>query len=404
MRLLVVLRGLPGVGKSTFINQHDLANYVISPDEYRVRLGALVLNECGQYYLSNKLDKQVWEAVMLDIENRMKELQTTFVDATHTKESYFNQYKKLCDKHRYRMVIIEFNKDIETVKRQNANRSPAWKRVPEDVIDRMAQQMENPLSEKFQKMVCSPEQFWELYQFPIINDLNKYKEVVVIGDIHGCHTALIKGLKRAEAINNDLTLMDDKFYIFLGDYIDRGIENEDVINFIYSIKDRDNVKLLEGNHESHIQKLNREHGWDEPQFHIPCAKETVRTVMGLTADGKKRLSSIANKLGLVYVFEFDGRKYQCTHAPMPALVNNIAFSGKMLLRGVGLNPYPMGQTTDENFSKYAQTLENGELYSIHGHANVDVENIDIHNTSNTFNLCDEVEHGGNLRILVLKKE
>ena len=38
-------------------------------------------------------------------------------------------------------------------------------------------------------------------------------------------------------------------YIFVGDYIDRGVENAEVVNFLLSIMNRKNVLMLEGNHE-----------------------------------------------------------------------------------------------------------------------------------------------------------
>ena len=38
-------------------------------------------------------------------------------------------------------------------------------------------------------------------------------------------------------------------------------------------------------------------------------------------------------------------------------------------------------------------------YFIHGHAHPNPEQIPIHNTEYTFNLCDDVEYGKNLRIL-----
>lgn len=53
-------------------------------------------------------------------------------------------------------------------------------------------------------------------------NLSKYKKIHHIGDLQGCYSVLKEYIK---------TIKEDEFYIFLGDYINRGIENGKVINF-----------------------------------------------------------------------------------------------------------------------------------------------------------------------------
>ena len=71
--------------------------------------------------------------------------------------------------------------------------------------------------------------------------MSKYEKIVHIGDIHGCYTALMEYFKNG--------LNDNYMYIFIGDYIDRGIENVEVVKFLIEISKKPNVLLLEGNHE-----------------------------------------------------------------------------------------------------------------------------------------------------------
>lgn len=82
-----------------------------------------------------------------------------------------------------------------------------------------------------------------------IVNLNKYDEVVRIGDIQGCLT----NLKMAFPNGID----KNKFYIFLGDYIDRGPDSLGVLewlkeNCFINNKLKENVVLLIGNHERHL--------------------------------------------------------------------------------------------------------------------------------------------------------
>lgn len=67
-----------------------------------------------------------------------------------------------------------------------------------------------------------------------------------IGDIHGCNTAL------QEYLAAEGGMKDDELYIFVGDYIDRGLQNAEVVKFLLSVMDRKNVLLLEGNHEKNL--------------------------------------------------------------------------------------------------------------------------------------------------------
>lgn len=80
-------------------------------------------------------------------------------------------------------------------------------------------------------------------------DLSEYRTIHHIGDIHGCNTVLQKYLSE----NGDIR--DDEFYIFCGDYIDRGIENVEVLKYLISIMNRNNVLLLEGNHENGFKSM-----------------------------------------------------------------------------------------------------------------------------------------------------
>ncbi len=74
------------------------------------------------------------------------------------------------------------------------------------------------------------------------------KRILVLGDIHGNLTHLIKALDLAGFEPGD-TL------IFLGDYINRGNESREVLNWLLEIKKTGEHVFLRGNHEDMILKL-----------------------------------------------------------------------------------------------------------------------------------------------------
>lgn len=69
-------------------------------------------------------------------------------------------------------------------------------------------------------------------------------QVFIVGDIHGCSQEL-------EALVASLPLRDEDRLIFLGDYIDRGLESQEVVEFLLRVKAeaRYQVTFLKGNHE-----------------------------------------------------------------------------------------------------------------------------------------------------------
>uniref|UniRef100_A0A0K0F9K4 Serine/threonine-protein phosphatase n=1 Tax=Strongyloides venezuelensis TaxID=75913 RepID=A0A0K0F9K4_STRVS len=80
--------------------------------------------------------------------------------------------------------------------------------------------------------------------------------VIVCGDIHGQFNDLLLIFRR-------FGVPGDTTYLFLGDYIDRGNNSMEVINFLFLLKlhKPNNIHLLRGNHE--LQHINKVYGFYE---------------------------------------------------------------------------------------------------------------------------------------------
>ena len=144
------------------------------------------------------------------------------IDATNSKTQEINRYKDMAKTYRYRMYCVDMTGvPMEECKRRT-KLMPIYKQfIPAGVT------------------VIQPDELDKIWYKP--SDFSHYKRIHHIGDIHGCYTVLKEYLKDG--------FKDDELYIFCGDYIDRGIENVEVINFLYENMNRPNVILLEGNHE-----------------------------------------------------------------------------------------------------------------------------------------------------------
>jgi len=72
--------------------------------------------------------------------------------------------------------------------------------------------------------------------------LSKEKKYVAIGDIHGC-------AKTLEALLKHLEIYNDRVFVFVGDYIDRGPDSKSVVDQLIQFSEEHQCVMLQGNHE-----------------------------------------------------------------------------------------------------------------------------------------------------------
>jgi len=134
MKKLIILIGTPGSGKSTWIKEHNLELYTVCPDELRILFSSVEKQTDGEYRISQKHDRIVWDTFYTILTYRLSIGVTTVIDATSSRTKDLNDYKRFADAHGYEMIIIDFTEvPLETCLAQNKMR-PAYKYVPEDVI------------------------------------------------------------------------------------------------------------------------------------------------------------------------------------------------------------------------------------------------------------------------------
>ena len=72
MRILLLMRGVPGSGKSTFIKEQGLEPYTLSADALRLLYASPMLDNAGRWCISPHFDKQMWPFLLQTLEERMK--------------------------------------------------------------------------------------------------------------------------------------------------------------------------------------------------------------------------------------------------------------------------------------------------------------------------------------------
>lgn len=376
MRILLLLRGSAGCGKSTWIEQNGLKPYTLSADNIRLLCQSPIMQVDGTEAISQSNDNVTWKTLFNLLEVRMQKGEFTVIDATNSKTSEMNRYKEMCNTYRYRIYCADFtNIPIEEVKRRNANREPL-KRVPDEVIDKMYSRFATQKIPSGIKVI-KPNDLDSIWMKKI--DLSQYAKIHHIGDIHGCNTALQKYL------SDNGGLKDDEFYIFTGDYIDRGIENVDVITFLISIKDRKNVLMLEGNHERWLWLYANDCVGKSKEFEL-----ITRPALDEARVNKKDIRQLYRRFGQCAYYQYGNKMFLVTHAGLSTIPENLSFvATDQMISGVG---------NYNDFEKIADTFlrttpEN--VYQVHGHRNT--KNLPIKVNDRVYNLEGRVEFGGELR-------
>lgn len=383
MRVLLLLRGSAGCGKSTWIEQNGLKPYTLSADDIRLLCQSPLMQVDGTVGISQANDNVTWKTLFTLLEVRMQKGEFTVIDATNSKSSEMNRYKEICNTYRYRIYCVDFTDiPIDEVKRRNANREPL-KRVPDEVIDKMYSRF------KTQKIpsgikVIKPDELDTIWMKMF--DLSEYKKIHHIGDIHGCNTVLQKYLADNGGIK------DDEMYIFTGDYVDRGIENAEVIKFLISISDRKNVLMLEGNHERWLWLYANDCTGQSKEFEL-----ITRPALDEARIDKKDIRQLYRKLGQCAYYKYGDNIYLVTHAGLSTMPDNLSYvATEQMIKGVG---------NYNDFEKIAETFINttpDNVYQIHGHRNTKALPVKVNDR--VYNLEGRVEFGGCLRCVQVDKD
>jgi predicted kinase len=137
MRILLLMRGSAGCGKSTWITQNNLEQYTLCPDKIRLMYQSPTLMVDGKIGIAQNNDRTVWKTLFDILEARMERGEFTVIDATNSKTSEINRYKQMCTTYRFRLICVDFTYiPIEQVKTQNKMR-PEYKHVPDIAIENM---------------------------------------------------------------------------------------------------------------------------------------------------------------------------------------------------------------------------------------------------------------------------
>ena len=356
-----------------------LEEYTLCADTIRMLAESpIMVADKTHRVISQANDNYVWELLYELLEKRMQRGEFVIVDATHSRSSDFSRYNKLCERYRYRKYYVDFSDvPIEVCKERNQMRE-AYKIVPDKAIEKIYARLKTQGKTSGYTEV-SKDNFLEEIDVNVF-DMDRYNKIHVFGDIHGCFEPLKKYFE-------DYPYSESEMYIFTGDYLDRGIQNKEVLEFLIEMSKKPNVLLLEGNHE----KWLKYYAFDEVE-NIKSRTFRKRTMPEILDIDTSELRNLYRRIGQIAYIEYDDNRYLICHGGVPYMpMFPVLIATDQYVNGVG----DYNDNIDEIYAKNGMS----DVIQIHGHRNTyDMESC----YGMSYNLEGKIEFGGNLRALQLE--
>lgn len=401
MNKLILMIGAPGSGKSTFINKLGLQHHSLSMDAIRECISGAEISIDGSMQISQSNNNEVYSLFVKFAKQRILRGETLVLDITNPSQELIDGLEKNLLDQRYEIAVVDFsNLPSDVIKKQNAQRHET-KRVPDLIIDKIQDKIKKSKLDlsKFKTTTFSLKTnqqplellpaVYDWLKIPTL-DLSQYEEVVHIGDLQGCHKVLQDAIP---------TFDNKKAYIFVGDLVDRGIENGSLLKWLLPYFDQNkNFFLIFGNHEDHLWR----YAFDKDAFSNEF-KHKTKPQLDLAQIDKEMLKRVLLKSYFCLPYKHGNTNVIVSHAGIsgiPALdsFGNVPWhyiSTQQFKNGVGTYEMPVDQIWKQNSSNFPIPF-----FQVHGHRNH--QNFDIDECSPSFNLEHSVEHGGKLAICTLR--
>lgn len=341
MKKLLILNGIMGAGKSTFIKENKLEDFVLSSDELRIKMAGFDMSENG-LVISSKQDRQVWSMLYTILESRMNMGLFTVVDAMHLHIRDFKKYKELADLYGYEIYVKRFdNVTLEELLDRNTKRE-TYKQIPTDVIVKKYEIFTNQVLPEYVTVINSIDEL-----LPKAEKLDKWDRIYCVGDIHN-------NADKLEIIYKEIEKEQNSLYIFTGDIFDRGEKPYETMLLVGKLLELDNVRFIQGNHERHVR--NYVYGTDN--YSNQFKNTTLNKILERTQD-TSILSNLVGRLEEFILLEFRWGTYFICHAGVSELPKNMLYlAGQNCEYGTGSYETEIDMLWEKNMKGITQ---------VHGH-------------------------------------
>lgn len=393
---MLLLYGAPGSGKSTWVQRHGLTQLVVSFDRLRdmMTVPQFALDGDLCRVMRADIEQAAINATFTAAKARLNLGASVIVDATNLDRQSQQGWLELAQSYQIPIYLVDLQGDTSTEELLRRNDQRGIARVDAAVVRKLAS--------LGRKKFCLPgivplsqEEALQLYTVPEIQ-LPDTAQIIVVGDIHSCATALQQVLAAAEG--------EHTHWIFLGDLFDRGPDPVGTFSQLEQLLAQapDRVTLLLGNHDWYLLNLLR----NQPVGEHAQTKATLAAFheAGISAE---RLSALLQNMQPLAAFRFGGTSYLCTHGGISAACLAQIKQQDSYRSGIfAAHNYVYGTSsrkqTYQGRATYAHCDEQlvcADVIQLHGHRNggFDDQPAPIGQVPAVINLEAKVETGGKLR-------
>jgi len=406
-RNVILIRGLPGSGKSTMMRKAGLEGVTLSLDKIRDIVSGDILAPSGDYSPSHENEAQVYQLFQNSLDRRISRGEIVCIDGTMANGAQLYEHWTKFSNAGYRGLVIDLYGFDESLRAQRNAARPKRLRVPDSSVARLRDMwqrspippimLNNPslrvlspgTPEEVDDAIAWIPEF--LNDRRCVRDLSDYDRVVHVGDIQGSFAPLMDAASPLRAGLDPKT-----FYVFLGDLFDRGKQNGEVgAWFMREVYGRANVAVMAGNHEDYIEMQARA---GTQSIELPDGEWERFTwpqlqAAGLTHQDCAKISDMAQDY-LAYYWR--GREVLCSHAGFVKWPSDMSLiSTHQMRRGSGRYDVDVDALWSHNEADRGR-------FQIHGHRNNAMRQ--IMSTPLSMNLEAQVEFGGHMRFVTLDKE
>ena len=220
---------------------------------------------------------------------------------------------------------------------------------------------------------------------PAAVDFDRFSQVVVIGDIHGCDATLAAFLDNGPA-------RSDTGYVFLGDYIAKGPSSAAVLRRLMDgYAGRDNVVMMAGNHETPLEAWVR-----GGRVRSRAFLDTVLPDFRAAGLDVAEAAAFTDPLVEARWIRWRGYSILASHGGFDRVPASLALLDSRTCR---LGRPSNARDIDAAWARNASGAEADTLIQVHGHHNPARRPVAA--APGAFNLEGGVEAGGALRALVM---
>jgi len=302
---LNLIIGLPSSGKSTVLKNSGLPeDVVLSSDEIRKSFfgETKYFNGEREYTSPNHFaDNVVFDILKKILEERMKNHLTTVLDvASMVSKKDRSEVKKIAQRHGVDVQEWYFKKDVDNSIYHNNQREYY---VPEGSIVSFGEKYNMEDLDDNAKEINIKTRF-ELIVNP--DNVLPHGKYDVVGDIHGLYSdfcVVLKELGYEKDSRGVFIHPEGRNLLLLGDFLDRGQENMEMLDFVYKQTMLTDDKVILGNHENKlINFLNfYKNGKGKVITPSPAASLTASDFLKLKEEERNKFEKMLRELPYYYV-------------------------------------------------------------------------------------------------------